>query len=178
MARRCVPLRAAARRPRRRARGRAGGGDQADARWVSKTETRGMPRTAEQEPRPEQASRLKGELLALVNALSADADPRRLDELLASARRLLQQKLAMAGTKLATRQLLEELVNEQLRNCLKPPDRADRSERAERGDPAQVVLSTLLSGTLLAEFSAAIDRAILECSAPRDYSFAGRADFI
>jgi hypothetical protein len=56
----------------------------------------------------------------------------------------------------------------------------DGLDDAEGCEPlaTEVLLGTLISGQLLAEFADAVDRVILELGSPRDYSFAGRADFI
>ncbi|MEM7203038.1 MAG: DUF4388 domain-containing protein [Planctomycetota bacterium] len=95
------------------------------------------------------------------------------DGLVENARRLLRRKLSMAGTRHETRLQLEDLVSRHLRRLFR-----QIGDGEDDVDAAHVLLGALLSGSLLAEFAAAVDRAIVEFRAPRDYSFAGRADFI
>lgn len=92
------------------------------------------------------------------------------------ARELVQRKLAMSGSKSETRDLLGELVfsrlRKGLRSFLQSEDAHDELKAAEW------TIGSLLSTSAINELSTALDRAILEMSAPREYSFAGMADFI
>ncbi len=92
------------------------------------------------------------------------------------ARELVQRKLMMAGTKNETRDLLGEIVFSRLRRGMRGFLSSQDSKSELRC--AEWVMGSMLSIGTLAEFSAAVDRAILEMSAPREYSFAGMADFI
>jgi hypothetical protein len=122
---------------------------------------------------------LKGRLHALVDAVVERAEgdgpsPER-ERLASSARELLARKLAMSGTKSETRVHLEALLSKRLGEVF---DGLDHDAEGVEPLATEVLLGTLLSGQLLAEFADAVDRVILECGSPRDYSFAGRADFI
>ncbi len=123
---------------------------------------------------PEFEKRMAALLSALVSEDTGSGDG--FEQLFEGAKELLTSKLNMIGTKSQTRTLLENLVTARLREIFGGLGK-DGSEGCEPL-AAEVVLGTVLSGALLADFSAALDRAILECSSPRDYSFAGRADFI
>ncbi len=115
---------------------------------------------------------LREQLTAFVDAVVAHHESAADDfeDLLADARQLLHQQLADSSAKHATRALLEKLLTEHLREAL--PAEADPEGRAG------AVGASLVAGSVLADFATAIDRAMLESRTPRDYSFAGRADFI
>ncbi len=134
-----------------------------------------MSRTGQKPDRPDSDEARRAELLVLVDALtSPTAGEEGHDALIESARELLRRKLAMTGTKQETQRHVEKLIAAEIERLF-----SEHASGAGSGpEAAQVVLGALASGTLLAEFAAAVDRAILECSAPRDFSFAGRADFI
>lgn len=97
-----------------------------------------------------------------------------LETLMSSAEELLNRKLSMEGTKSETRRHLEALLTQRLRKVFDGFDQASGCEPLA----TEILLGTLLTGTLLADFADAVDRAILQNGSPRDYSFAGRADFI
>ena len=98
------------------------------------------------------------------------------EHLIARADELVTRKLAMRGTKSATRDLLAEVafgrLRRSFRDFLKSADPKDEIRAAEW------VLGAAIGGSALQEFGAAIDSAILKGAGPKDYSFAGRCDFI
>ncbi|MCA8943598.1 MAG: DUF4388 domain-containing protein [Planctomycetes bacterium] len=138
-----------------------------------------MDSTDAKERQKPNLAELKERVCAFLDAVSERSEEdvkREFGHVHERARELVQRKLAMTGSKSETRDLLGELVFSRLRgglrNFLRAEDGSDDLKAAEW------VMGSLLSMSAISEFSVAIDRAILEMSAPREYSFAGMADFI
>ena len=138
-----------------------------------------MDSTDAKERQKPNLAELKERVCAFLDAISERSEEdvkREFGHVHERARELVQRKLAMTGSKSETRDLLGELVFSRLRgglrNFLRAEDGSDDLKAAEW------VMGSLLSMSAISEFSVAIDRAILEMSAPREYSFAGMADFI
>ncbi len=98
------------------------------------------------------------------------------DHLLARATELLRRKQAMEGTKSESRDLLGELVFTRLRRAFRKF--ANQEDARTELRAAEWVMGSLVGCALLNDFAVALDRAILQTSSSKDYSFAGRADFI
>src|SRR4030095_2960203 len=75
-----------------------------------------------------------------------------------------------------TRDLLGELLFSRLRRGFR--DFLRSTDARQEIKAAEWVLGSWLAGGALTEFAQALDRAILEAGSPREYSFAGRTDFI
>lgn len=128
------------------------------------------------EPPAQFTAELTERLHGMVDALMGRGpDPTKdMDALIASAEELLNRKLSMTGTKSETRRHLEALLRERLRAVFEGLDKSAGCEPLAM----EVLLGTMLSGSLLSDFADAVDRVIIRGGSPRDYSFAGRADFI
>lgn len=98
------------------------------------------------------------------------------DFCLARATDLVSRKRDQSGTKNDTRDLLGELLFSRLRRGLGAFMGSPDGQDAARA--AQWVMGSLFSSSALSEFASALDKAILSAHSPRDFSFAGRADFI
>lgn len=96
--------------------------------------------------------------------------------LMARARDLWARKQAMEGTKSETRDLLGEVLFSRLRHGFRGFYQS--TDFKTEIDAAESVLGALFAGSALNEFANALDRAMLEAARPKDFSFAGRADFI
>ena len=122
---------------------------------------------------------LKASMCGFLDAMlaqKADDAAREFGHLYERARNLVHRKISMRGTKSETRDLLAELIFSRMRRAIR-----DFLASSEGNDPrkcAEWVMTSMYSVSTLTEFSSALDRAILEMSAPREYSFAGMADFI
>jgi hypothetical protein len=99
------------------------------------------------------------------------------EHLLARAQDLIVRKQGMQGTKSETRDLVGELMFSRLRKgfraFLQAPRKPEEEIRA-----AEWVLGAVIGTSALSDFASVIDAAILTGSGPKDYSFAGRTDFI
>lgn len=107
----------------------------------------------------------------------ADAASQDLDHLLERTGHLVAQKQALEGTKSDTRDLIAELAFVQVRKAFRAL--VDGSEQAR--DPARLaewVLGSVVAGSAIVDFASAVDASILANTGPRDFSFAGRTDFI
>ena len=98
------------------------------------------------------------------------------DHLLGRARDLFRRKQSMEGSKSETRDLLGELLFTRLRRAMR--QFVDTDDARAEIKAAEWLMGALFSAATLNDFAVAIDRAILQSSMPRDYSFAGLADFI
>lgn len=96
--------------------------------------------------------------------------------LLEAARQLVNSKLSMSGTKSETRKAVEKLINKHLHGIFSTASGGVPGSSEPLG--IEIILGTILSGSMMVDFADAVDRAILAGGAPREYSFAGRADFI
>ena len=124
------------------------------------------------------AADLKERVCALVDSLVQEdsSSAEHFEALLTRATELWRRKQAMEGTKSETRDLLGEILFSRLRAAFR--DFHDQDDVAIEIRAAEWVMGTLFAGSTLAEFARALDRAMLESSRPKDFSFAGRADFI
>ena len=112
---------------------------------------------------------------SLVDQKVEDAE-RDFEHVYGRARELVRHKLEMSGTKSETRDLLGEIVFSRLRRGLRGFLESDDVQDELRC--AEWVMGALIGSSALSEFATALDRAVLEAAAPREYSFAGMADFI
>lgn len=122
---------------------------------------------------------LKGVLCSFVDSLVAqnpDEAMREFTNMYERARNLVQRKANMRGTKSETRDLLGEIIFSRMRRGMRDFVRAEQGVEPARA--AEWVMGSMLGMSTLTEFATVLDRAILEMSAPREYSFAGMADFI
>lgn len=133
-----------------------------------------MAGTGEKEDLRKGSSELRKRFAQLVEAMLDPRGAAAPGAIVDNARALVQRKLSTSSSKHDTRILLQKLIEERLRTWLASAE-VGAGDAATRGE---LVLSTIIASGLLAEFAASIDRVVLECSAPTDYSFAGRADFI
>ena len=132
---------------------------------------------------PSEADQLAGDLKARLGSLidsivsAREANARdEWDHLLQKGKELVRRKLAMQGTKNETRDLLGELLFGRLRRGFR--EFLKSADARLEVKAAEWVLGNWLAGGALTEFAQALDKAILEAGAPREYSFAGRTDFI
>ena len=127
----------------------------------------------------ELATDLKVKICELVDGLvgqdseQVEAD---FEHFLVRAKDLVHRKQAMEGTKHETRDLLGEVLFSRLRRGMR--DFLDSDDAKNEIKAAEWLIGTLFSVRALSEFAAALDRAIIEEGTPRDFSFAGRTDFI
>jgi len=138
-----------------------------------------LPTVTAPEDGAELTKDLQERICALVGSLvgqSRDQAQEDFEHLLSRASGLILRKQEMKGTKSQTRDLLGELFFSRMRRSFRDFLNSKDAEQEIRA--AEWALGLLVAGTTLKEFAAALDRAILEQSSPRDYSFAGRADFI
>ena len=125
------------------------------------------------------ATDLKVKICQLVDGLviqdseQVEAD---FEHFLIRAKDLVHRKQAMEGTKHETRDLLGEVLFSRLRRVMR--DFLDSDDAKNEIKAAEWLIGNLFSISTIAEFAAALDRAIIEESTPRDFSFAGRTDFI
>ncbi|MHC5062656.1 MAG: DUF4388 domain-containing protein [Planctomycetota bacterium] len=122
---------------------------------------------------------LQKSVCALVSSLVNQSEEQAnedFEHLMSKARHLFERKQSMEGTKSQTRDLLGELLFSRMRRSFREFLGGEDAKDEIRA--AEWALGVLVAGKTLNEFAGALDRAILEQSAPRDYSFAGRADFI
>ncbi|MDA1223022.1 MAG: DUF4388 domain-containing protein, partial [Planctomycetota bacterium] len=106
-----------------------------------------------------------------------DAAQRDLGHLLERAAHLVAQKQALAGTKSDTRDLIAELAFVRVRNAFGALIEGD-GEARNPAKLAEWILGAVVAGASIAEFASAVDASILANTGPRDFSFAGRSDFI
>lgn len=133
----------------------------------------------EQHGSAELAADLKVRVCSLIDSF-VHGDQKQAQEsfefLLEKAGNLWRRKQAMEGTKSETRDLLGEVLFSRLRRAFR--EFQDHADSATEIRSAEWVLGMLFAGATLTEFATALDRAMLECARPQDFSFAGRADFI
>jgi hypothetical protein len=98
------------------------------------------------------------------------------EALLVRARDLLKRKQSKEAGKNETRDLLGELLFTRLRKGLRALLQTEDARTEIKA--AEWVMGSLFAGNALQQFAAVLDRVILEAASPRDYSFAGLADFI
>ncbi len=97
--------------------------------------------------------------------------------LLERASHLVAQKQHLEGTKSATRDLIAELAFVRVRKAFGALLADGESPR----DPARLaewVLGSVVAGAAVVDLASAVDASILASTGPRDFSFAGRTDFI
>lgn len=141
---------------------------------MTKAKTAGSSSEADQT-----AADLKARIGALIDAIVSMREANAKDEwehLLQKGKELVRRKLAMQGTKNETRDLLGELLFSRLRRGFREFLKTTDARQEVRS--AEWVLGNWLATGALSEFAHALDRAILEAGSPREYSFAGRTDFI
>jgi hypothetical protein len=100
-----------------------------------------------------------------------------LDHLLERTDHLVAQKQALEGTKSDTRDLIAELAFVQVRKAFRALVEGDGEAR----NPARLaewVLGSVVAGSAIVDVASAVDASILANTGPRDFSFAGRTDFI
>ena len=93
-----------------------------------------------------------------------------------AAEEVYRRKAAMVGTKNETRDLMAEVVFQRV--CRGVRAFMDEAQPAHEVRVAERILGGLLTNSALADLAIAFDRAILENGGPKDFSFAGRSDFI
>ena len=138
-----------------------------------------LPTVTSQDGGAELTKDLSERVCALISSIvgqSREKAQEDFEHLLSRANDLVMRKQEMEGTKSETRDLLGELFFSRMRRSFR--DLLDSEDAKQEIRAAEWALGLLVTGATLKEFAAALDRAILEQSAPRDYSFAGRADFI
>ncbi len=122
---------------------------------------------------------LKERMCALVDTVFGDGDEPSGEEFegfFDMAKGLFDAKRKMEGTKSQTRDLLGEILFSRLRRNFQ--FFLGTEESGDEVRVAEWVLGSVMGGSSLREFAAAIDHVILQSSTPTDFSFAGRADFI
>ncbi|MCC6671285.1 MAG: DUF4388 domain-containing protein [Planctomycetes bacterium] len=135
------------------------------------------------EPAQDPDDRLSGDLRARISAMvdrvvkgEEKGAKEELEVFLVKAWELCRRKLAMQGTKADTRDLLGEILFSRLRRGFREFLRTDDAKAELKA--AEWAIGALVAGSALSDFAAVIDRAILDAGSLREYSFAGRADFI
>lgn len=127
----------------------------------------------------ELAKDLKVMICEIVDSLvnqDADQAGQDFEHFLLRTKDLVHRKQAMEGAKHDTRDLIGEVLFSRLRRGLR--EFLDSDDAQTEIKAAEWVIGTLFSVSVLSEFAAALDRAIIESSTPKDFSFAGRTDFI
>lgn len=123
---------------------------------------------------------LKQQICCLVDSLVAKDEERYESDfvlLLARVQELVDRKQRCEGTKTDTRDLLGELLFSRLRRGMRLFLQSEDEVAELRA--AEWVMGALFSITTLSEFAQAFDQALIKNSgASRDFSFAGRTDFI
>lgn len=122
---------------------------------------------------------LKARIGNLVDAI-VQADEERYEadfvHFLTRARDLIERKLAMEGTKTDTRDLIGELLFSRLRRGMR--QFLQTEDARSEIQAAEWVMGSLLSIATLTEFAQAFDQALFQRGSAREFSFAGRTDFI
>jgi len=122
---------------------------------------------------------LKVRVLALIDTLLQGDNEQSEAEFvhfLTRAQELIERKRAMEGTKTDTRDLLGELLFNRIRRGMR--GFLQSKEQKDELRVAEWVMGALFSITTLSEFAVAFDQVLIRTSQPRDFSFAGRTDFI
>jgi hypothetical protein len=117
-----------------------------------------------------------GRIVESVIARKAEEAERDFTHVLGRVRELVLRKQSMKGTKSETRDLIGELVFSRFRRSFRTF--LHSPEAREEIRVAEWVLGAVAGSSTLQELAVAVDRAILEGVGPRDFSFAGRSDFI
>lgn len=122
---------------------------------------------------------LKARIGQLVDAIvQADEEHYEADfvHFLTRARDLIERKLAMEGTKTDTRDLIGELLFNRLRRGMRAFLQTEDARSEIRA--SEWVMGSLFSIATLTEFAHAFDQALFQRGSAREFSFAGRTDFI
>ncbi len=117
-----------------------------------------------------------GRIVEAVVAKEADTAERDFTHVLGRVRDLVLRKQEMKGTKSETRDLIGEVMFSRLRRSFR--SFLNTPQAREEIQVAEWVLGAIVGSSTLQELAGAVDRTILDGSGPRDFSFAGRADFI
>ena len=123
----------------------------------------------------ELAHDLKVKICEIVDSLvnqDADQAAQDFEHFLLRTKDLVYRKQAMEGAKHDTRDLIGEVLFSRLRRGLR--EFLDSDDAQNEIKAAEWVIGTLFSVSVLSEFAAALDRAIIEFSTPKDFSFARR----
>ncbi|MGA0060162.1 MAG: DUF4388 domain-containing protein [Planctomycetota bacterium] len=99
------------------------------------------------------------------------------EHLLERTAHLVAQKQALEGTKSDTRDLIAELAFVQVRKAFRTLLGQGAADR-DAVKLSEWVLGSVLAGSAVVDLASAVDASILASTGPRDFSFAGRTDFI
>ncbi|GAB4142027.1 MAG: hypothetical protein Fur0037_09040 [Planctomycetota bacterium] len=125
------------------------------------------------------AAELKERISRLVDAIvSCDEERYEADfvHYLTRARDLVERKLAMEGAKSDTRDLVGELLFSRLRSGMRQFLQTEDARDEIR--VSEWVMGSLFSIATLSDFARAFDQVLFQRGSARDFSFAGRTDFI
>lgn len=121
---------------------------------------------------------LKEKLCAVVEGLvqaGPDAD-RTFEEFCSKAAELFRRKVSFEATRNDTRDTLSEVLFSRLRQGFR--EFSENQDARQEIKAAEWAMAALFGGAALQDFGTALDKAMHRGATPREYSFAGLADFI
>jgi hypothetical protein len=143
------------------------------------TQETDQPRTEQPDQKLGLSTELQERLCTVVDELvrgEREAAERDFAEMCAKADELFRRKVSFEATRNDTRDMLAEILFSRLRRGFR--ELLERPEAKDEIKAAEWVMGALFSTVAINDFSTALDKAMHRGASPREYSFAGLADFI